>query len=378
MQMRRFSAFYFCLLLCYFYFLVTGVSVAKQLPEKEKQIDVITLVIPEKKMVDVRKAARNLHNKEMYGEARRALVLSDNAYLSSSTVNLLKTALNDDSAEVRQRAIDLLCYCRNPEAIPLLADRLQNDPSWRVRDLAAACLGKLAGDAAVPLLKTAWTEDKNISRGVIYGLGYAGGTAVPFLIERLKEKIENNVGNNSAIWLIDLLGATGDRRVIEPLLDIISRPTSASDPNMGDVQLKAVRALGDLADVFTYLSILEFQFLMVDAMRLPESRAVNMADRVRILEFLKKIVESEPEYKVVPKEIGWVGMPRGVGVSIGLGMPIGSTGEKPVIQAAYDGVERIERYMALVEELGPEWWKKNYQERLRTKPKEKISSDGKK
>ena len=67
-----------------------------------------------------------------------------------------------------------------------------------------------------------------------------------------------------------------------------------------------------------------------------------MADRVRILEFLKKMVESEPEYKVVPKEIGWVGMPRGVGVSIGLGMPIGSTGEKPVIQAAYDGVERIE------------------------------------
>ena len=33
---------------------------------------------------------------------------ADNAYLSSSTVNLLKTALNDDSAEVRQRAIDLL------------------------------------------------------------------------------------------------------------------------------------------------------------------------------------------------------------------------------------------------------------------------------
>ncbi len=378
MKMRRFSPFYFGLLLCYFYFVVTGISVAKQLPEKEKQVDVITLVIPEKKMVDVRKVARNLHNKEIYMEAHSALVLSDNAYLSSGTVNLLKTALNDDSAEVRQRATDLLCYCRNPEAIPLLADRLQNDPSSRVRGLAAACLGELAGEAAVPLLKVAWAEDKMIRKGVIYGLGYAGGTAVPFLIERLKEKIENNVGNNSAIWLIDLLGATGDRRVIEPLLDIISRPTSASDPNMGDVQLKAVRVLGDLADVFTYLSILEFQFLMVDAMRLPESRTVNMADRVRILEFLKKIVESEPEYKVAPKKIGWVGMPIGVGVSIGLGMPIGSTGEKPVIQAAYEGVERIERYMALVEELGPEWWKKNYQERLRTKPKEKISSDGKK
>ena len=378
MKMRRFSPFYFGLLLCYFYFLVTGISFAKQLPEKEKQIDVITLVIPEKKMVDVRKAARNLHNKEMYGEARRALVLSDNAYLSSSTVNLLKSALNDNSVEVRLRATRLLGLSRNSEAIAPIADRLQNDSSSSVRDLAARCLGILAGEAAVPWLKAAWAEDKMIRKGVIYGLGYAGGTAVPFLIERLKEKIEKNVGNNSAIWLIDLLGSTGDRRVIEPLLDIISRPTSASDPNMGDVQLKAVRVLVDLADVFTYLSILEFQFLTVDAMRLPESRTVNMADRVRILEFLKKIVESEPEYKVAPTKIGWVGMPRGAGVSIGLGMPIGSTGEKPVIQAAYEGVERIERYMALVEELGPEWWKKNYQERLRTKPKEKISSDGKK
>ena len=331
-------------------------------------------------MVDVRKAARNLHNKEMYGEARRALVLSDNAYLSSSTVNLLKSALNDNSVEVRLRATRLLGLSRNSEAIAPIADRLQNDSSSSVRDLAARCLGKLAGDAAVPLLKAAWAEDRVISSGALIGLGYAGGTAVPFLIEMLKEEIENNGGNGRARRLIDLLGWTGDRRVIEPLLDIISRPTSASDLNMGDVQLKAVRVLVDLADVFTYLVILDIhaEFSAVDVMRPPESRRVNMADRVRILEFLKKIIESEPEYKVAPKKIGWGGMPIGVGVSIGLGMPIGSTGEKPVIQAAYEGVERIERYMALVEELGPEWWKKNYQERLRTKPKEKISSDGKK
>ena len=108
----------------------------------------------------MRKVARNLHNEEMYGEARRALVFSDNVYFSSSTVNLLKTALNDNSVEVRKRAIVLLKFSRNPEAIPLLADRLQKDPSSRVRSLAAACLGQLAGDAAVPLLKAAWTEDK--------------------------------------------------------------------------------------------------------------------------------------------------------------------------------------------------------------------------
>ena len=376
MKMRRFSPFYFGLLLCYFYFLVTGISVAKQIPEKEKQVDVITLEIPniptlvekKKKTVDVRKVARNLHNKEMYREAFTVLSGVDNAYLSSSTVNLLKSALNDNSVEVRLRATRLLGLSRNSEAIAPIADRLQNDSSSSVRDLAAQCLGKLAGDAAVPLLKAAWAEDRVISSGALIGLGYAGGTAVPFLIEMLKEEIENNGGNGRARRLIDLLGWTGDRRVIEPLLDIISRPTSASDLNMGDVQLKAVRVLVDLAGVFTYLVILDIhaEFSAVDVMRPPESRRVNTADRVRILEFLKKIIESDPEYTVAPKVEGLIVL------------PIGSTGEKPVIQAAYEGVELIESSMALFERSGLEWWKNRQKKRWMTKPKEKISSDGKK
>ena len=77
MKMKRFSTFYFGLLLCYFYFLVTGISVADQIPEKEKKV------------------ARNLHNEEMYSEGFYVLIRADNAYLSSSTVNLLKSALND-------------------------------------------------------------------------------------------------------------------------------------------------------------------------------------------------------------------------------------------------------------------------------------------
>ena len=43
MKMKRFLTFYSGLLLCYFYFLVTGISVADQTPEKEKQVDVITI-----------------------------------------------------------------------------------------------------------------------------------------------------------------------------------------------------------------------------------------------------------------------------------------------------------------------------------------------
>ena len=373
MTMKRFLTFSFGLLLCYFCFLVTGISFAKQISEKERQIDVITIekrypatLEEKKKTVDVRKVARNLHNKEMYLEAFRVLVSADNTYFSSSAVSLFKTALNDNSVEVRNRAIVLLKYSRNPEAIPLLADRLQNDPSSRVRSLAASFLGFLAGEAAVPLLKAAWTEDKNIRRGVICGLGYAGGTAVPFLIERLKKEIEKDDrnGNGRALLLIDLLGSTGDRRVIAPFLDIISRPTSASDG-----QLQAIRVLVDFAVMSTYARRLKVhaEFSAVDIMRPTERRRVNMADRVRILEFLKKIIESEPEYKVAPEILyyrGWTGL------------PIGSTGEKPVIEAAYQGVERIERCMALGEQYGPDYWK-TPQIIFLPEPK-KISSDGKK
>ena len=351
MKMKRFSTFYSGLLLCYFYFLVTGISVADQIPEKEKQVDVITLekrypatLEEKKKTVDVRKVARNLHNEEMYSEGFYVLIRADNAYLSSSTVNLLKSALNDNSIEVRLRATSLLGLSRNSEAIAPIADRLQNDPSWRVRDLAAKCLGKLLGEGAAPLLKAAWAEDRVISSGVRIGLGYAGGTAVPFLIEMLKEEIKNNGGTGSAIWLIDSLGDTADRRVIEPLMDIISRPALPSDPNMIDVvKLKALGVLIRFVGEFRYSLILKYQakFSAVDVMRPTESRRVSTADRVRIIEFLKKIVESEPEYTVEPNT-GWVGVPI-----------IGWTGEKPVIQAAYEELERIERRMALLEKSGP-------------------------
>ena len=351
MKMKRFSTFYFGLLLGYFYFLVTGISVANQLPVQEKQVDVITLEIPniptlvekKKKTVDVRKVARNLHNKEMYREALRVLSGVDNAYLSSSTVNLLKSALNDNSVEVRLRATRLLGLSRNSEAIAPIADRLQNDSSSSVRGLAAQRLGKLAGDAAVPLLKAAWAADRAIRPGVMIGLGDAGGTVVPFLIERLKEEIERNGGNGSARRLIDNLEDTADRRVIEPLMDIISRPALPSDPNMIDVKLKALGVLIRFADEFRYSRLLKYhaKFSAIDVMRPTESRRVSTADRVRIIEFLKKIVESEPEYTVEPNT-GWVGVPI-----------IGWTGEKPVIQAAYEALERIERRMALLEKYGP-------------------------
>ena len=296
MKVKRISSFYLGLFLSYIYCSVElGISVA-QTPVKEKQVDVITLYPPprtlgwEKETVDVRESARDLRNGEMYNKASRVLHMVDNAYLSSGTVNLLKTALNDSSVEVRIRAISLLGVSRNPEAIKVISNRLQNDPSYQVRWVAAFSLGMLSGEAAVPALKVALVEDKRIETAVIWGLGDAGGKAVPLLIRMLKEEIRESGGNGDAGNIIYSLEQTCDRRAIKPLLAIISHPTSPSDPSMSEVQLQAAMVLAHFATDWIYAGLLKSRtktFAEGHPVTPRESRRVNASDRARIFEALK-------------------------------------------------------------------------------------------
>ena len=296
MKVKRFSPYYFGLFLSYIYCSVAlGISVAET-PVKEKQVDVITLepssgLGGEKMTVDVREAARNLSNEEVYIRAREVLLFVDNAYLSSGTVNLLKTALNDDSAKVRQHAIILLGLSRNPDAIEIISNRLQSDPAREVRYDAAKALGGLAGEAAVPTLEVVLTEDRTIGTGVIVGLSWAGGKAVPLLIQILKTEIKYRGGNSAASLIIQSLRDTGDRRVIKPLLDIISHPVSpsTSTDNMDEVRLNAATALAHFATDWIYAGILESRDKFAEGYPVtPQAnRRVNASDRARIVEAFK-------------------------------------------------------------------------------------------
>ena len=303
-MMRRIEShpIIFGLLLCFTCCAVAPGTRVAQTPVKEKQIDVITdtssgALRAEKVTVDAREAARNLHNKEIFDKVSRVLFMVDDAYLSSGTVNLLKTALNDNSVEVRQRAILLLGLSRNPDAIEVISNRLRNDPSWHVKSVAAVNLGILAGGAAVPVLKAALVEEEKtsaslslmskISLSLISGLGRAGGTAVPLLIERLKDDLK--LGGHDARFIIQSLKWTGDRRAIKSLLAIISHPTSPSDAVMSEVQLDAARALAHFATDWCYADILKFRNKFAEGYPVTprESRRVNASDRARIVEALK-------------------------------------------------------------------------------------------
>ena len=160
-----------------------------------------------------------------YRAVYQALADEIEGVLASDSVDSLIKALSDASDDVRRRALVLLGLSRHPNAVPAIYKRLRNDPSLEVRLQAADSLGRLAGEKAVPALEEALENDHAMVHGVIPGLGHAGGAGVPLLIKMLKDEIDNPDGESRVADLIVYsLKNTGDRRAIQPLIDIIKRP----------------------------------------------------------------------------------------------------------------------------------------------------------
>lgn len=155
--------------------------------------------------------------------------------------------------------------------------------------MAAKNLGGLAGETAVPVLKVMLAKEKIASGGIIYGLGKAGGSAVPLLIRMLNDEIKESGGKRSASHFIQALEQTGDRRAIKPLLDILSRPASLSDPNMRDLQLHTAKVLAHFATDWCYAQTLKdrAKFSVVHPATPTENQKVKAPDRIRIIEALK-------------------------------------------------------------------------------------------
>ena len=257
----------------------------------ERQVDVITR---NGKTVDVREAALNLHYRSVYREAWDILH-TKNASLSSATVSLLKTVLNNNSKGVandkfegiRLCTVALLGLSRNPEAIDTVADCMFNDLAWGVRQVAANALGRLAGEAALPALLEALEKGKisNLSLGFVY----AGEKAVPLIIQWLEEDFAENGGRNHAETHITRLYMTGDRRAIEPLLRIIAYPASPSNPTIERVRFKAAITLARFTSEIWYTYPLKgsTDYLAFDPVTRRKNRRVTSADHKRIVKTLQ-------------------------------------------------------------------------------------------
>ncbi len=307
MKVKPSSHFYLGILLwsicC---FATSGILVAK-MSAQAKQVDIIILeplkgrVSPlgapkEKEIVDVKEAARNLRNKEIFRKAEHALASADNAYLSSGTVNLLRMALNDKSEEVRIRAITLLGLSRNREAIKLISNNLQQDPSRRVRWSSAVNLGRLAGEEAIPALKDALVKDREITPAVISGLGYAGGAAVPILLQMLEDKFRKH--RVISVRIIRSLENTCDRRAIETLIDILlARSIYSSASSDLDSRLAAADVLAHFATEYYYSGLLKIHSRFLAAQHTSPSVIwkLTATDRARIIDALENVLSDSEQ-----------------------------------------------------------------------------------
>ena len=266
---------------------------AQQPPAQEKQVDVITRC---GKTVDVREAARNLDNWEMYLEAWEILRDTNNARLSSATVNLLKTVLDDhfsdsmatdDFTRIRECAVALLGVSRNPKAVAIVTDLMFNDSHYRVRACAARSLGRLAGEEALPALLAA--QEKGKIGKLNAGFLYVGEKAVPLTIQWMEEDFAEYGGQNLAEAYIRRLHMIGDRRAIGPLLRMVAHPASPADPRIERVRIKAAMTLAHFTSEFWYEYPLEewSTHLAFDPVTPRENRKVNANDRKRIIEGLQ-------------------------------------------------------------------------------------------
>lgn len=279
---------------------------AHQPPAQEKQVDVITR---DGKTVDVREAARNLDNGEMCLEAWKILRHTNNARLSSATVNLLKTVLDDhfsdsgatdDFTSIRERAVALLGVSRNPKAMAIVTDLMFNDSHYRVRACAARSLGRLAGEEALPALLAA-LEKRKISK-LNAGFLFAGEKAVPLIIQWLEEDFAEYGGQNHAETYIRKLYMIGDRRAIEPLLRIVAYPASPADPTIERVRFEAATTLARFTSETWYEYPLEkwSAHLAFGPVTPLENRKVNAADRKRIIRALQNAGYDDVDWLILP------------------------------------------------------------------------------
>jgi HEAT repeat protein/energy-coupling factor transporter ATP-binding protein EcfA2 len=198
-------------------------------------------------------------------------------------IDFLLAALRDSTGEVRMSVVDALAKIDGKRFVDVFIDRLR-DPHPYVRQHAAMALDMIADRKAIPALLIALEEKSQLDIGANHRGGVLGSVAhalqhyrdehvVQALIKLLREDKGNQGAANAAI----ALGRIGDKRAVEPLLEVLQNSFNYLRAHVAE----GLGLLGDKRATMPLIAVLQdeddiVRMYVVEALgRIKDERAVE-------------------------------------------------------------------------------------------------------
>ncbi len=134
----------------------------------------------------------------------------------TNSLQAVESALADSHWSVRVAVLHVLGKLGGVREIPLLIEAM-HDPDNMVRKNAILVLGDIRAVSAIPAL-VQQLADMEMSRHVFVSLLKFGRQALPWLHRHMLKNYTVDI----RVRLIDLIGKIGDRRSVEPLMELLS------------------------------------------------------------------------------------------------------------------------------------------------------------
>jgi HEAT repeat protein len=139
----------------------------------------------------------------------------------TNSIDAVESALQDSHWSVRVAVLHVLGKLGGAREMPLLLDAI-HDPDNMVRKHAILALGDIRSVSAIPSL-VQQLADMDMSRHAFISLLKFGRQALPWLHRHMLKSYTVDI----RVRLIDLIGKIGDRKSVEPLMELLDDPSPA-------------------------------------------------------------------------------------------------------------------------------------------------------
>jgi len=139
----------------------------------------------------------------------------------TNSIQAVESALGDSHWSVRVAALHVLGKLGGIKEIPQLLESI-NDPDNMVRKHAILALGDIRSVSAIPSL-VPLLADVEMSRHAFISLLKFGRQALPWLHRHMMRNYTVDI----RVRLIDLIGKIGDRKSVDPLMELLDDPSPA-------------------------------------------------------------------------------------------------------------------------------------------------------